>query len=216
MNKLSEMHPNIEDNKVPFTSILGEAEIPGPQPVRLKSRETGVIVVDMQNDFVHPKGRLHVPKAGETVPVIAKLLERARKAGCKIFYTQDWHSRDDPEFSIWGEHAVEGTWGAEIVDELKPISGETVIRKIRYDAFYGTHLEHLLRLGRLENLVICGTVANICVLHTAGSAALRWWRVVVPVDTISALNEFDYRAALRQITFLYRGLLTTVDMLELT
>jgi nicotinamidase-related amidase len=59
-------------------------------------------------------------------------------------------------------------------------------------------------------------VANICVLHTAGSAALRWWRVVVPVDTISALNEFDYRAALRQITFLYRGLLTTVDMLELT
>ncbi len=194
---------------------MAEAEIPGPQPLRLKSSETAVIVVDMQNDFVHPRGKLYVPKALETVPAIAKLLAKARKSGAKIFFTQDWHGRDDPEFRIWGEHAVEETWGAEIVDELKPLENEFVIRKVRYDAFYGTHLEHLLRLCKVESLVVCGTVANICVLHTAGSAALRWWQVVVPVDTISALNEFDYRAALRQITFLYRGLLTTVDTLEL-
>ncbi len=194
---------------------MAEAEIPGPQPLQLRSSETAVIVVDMQNDFAHPRGRLYVPKALETVPAIAKLLAKARKSGARIFFTQDWHSRDDPEFRIWGEHAVEETWGAEIVDELKPLKGESVIRKVRYDAFYGTHLEHILRLCKVESLVICGTVANICVLHTAGSAALRWWQVVIPVDTISALNEFDYRAALRQITFLYRGLLTTVDTLEL-
>jgi nicotinamidase-related amidase len=110
---------------------------------------------------------------------------------------------------------VAGTWGAEIVDELKPMPDDVVVKKLRYDGFYGTSLEHLLRLAGVSNLVICGTVANICVLHTAGSAALRWWKIYVPVDTISALSEFDYKVALRQITFLYRGILTSVDLMEL-
>jgi nicotinamidase-related amidase len=45
------------------------------------------------------------------------------------------------------------------------------------------------------------------VLHTAASAALRWYKVVVPLDGISALTEFDYHATLRQIDYLYKGLL---------
>ncbi len=57
----------------------------------------------------------------------------------------------------------------------------------------------------IKNLVITGTVANICVLHTAGSAALRWYNVVIPMDCISALNEDDFKLTLRQIDFLYRG-----------
>ena len=192
-----------------------EVDIPRPIKVRLAGGDTAVIVVDMQNDFAHPSGKLFVPNARETIPACSKLLEKTTAAGCRIFYTQDWHGRDDPEFAIWGEHAVGGTWGAEIVDELKPMPSDVVIKKLRYDGFYGTPLEHLLRLAGVNNLVICGTVANICVLHTAGSAALRWWRVYVPVDTISALTDFDYKAALRQITFLYRGVLTSVDLLEL-
>ncbi|MEM4297688.1 MAG: isochorismatase family cysteine hydrolase [Nitrososphaerota archaeon] len=195
---------------------MEDVEIPEPQHVRLSSSKTAVIVVDMQNDFAHPRGKLYVPQARETIPAIARLLDKARKGGSKIFYTQDWHSPQDPEFAIWGEHAVEGSWGAEIVDELKPSPDDRVLRKLRYDGFYGTSLDHLLRIEDVENLVICGTVANICVLHTAGSAALRWWKIYIPVDTISALTEFDYRAALRQITFLYRGVLTEVDRLELS
>ncbi len=173
--------------------------------VELPARDTAVIVVDMQNDFVHPKGALFVPEAPKTVPAIAKLLEKARKAGVSVFYTQDWHGEEDPEFAIWGRHAVAGTWGAEIVEELKPHKGDTLIKKLRYDGFYGTPLDHLLRLKGVKRLVVVGTVANICVLHTAGSAALRWYEVVVPMDGVSALNEGDYHFALRQIDFLYRG-----------
>ena len=191
-----------------------EVEIPEPQQVRLEKDKTALIVVDMQNDFANPKGALFVKTAPETIPNIKKLLEKARNKGVKIIYTQDWHSKDDPEFKIWGVHAVAGTWGAEIVDELKPSEEDTVIKKLRYDAFYGTSLEHILRLHNIQNTVIVGTVANICVLHTAGSAALRWFNVVVPVDGISALTEFDYKAALRQITFLYRGILTKTDLVE--
>ncbi len=194
---------------------MADVEIPSPQPVTLSPEDSGLLIVDMQNDFCHPKGRLFVPAAPATIPAIRGLLDKARKMGLRVFYTQDWHDMNDPEFEIWGEHALAGSWGAEIVDELKPIDGEVVIKKLRYDGFYGTSLEHYLRLYGLKNLLITGTVANICVLHTAGSAALRWFKVYVPVDTISALNDFDMKTALRQITFLYRGILTRSDIVEI-
>ncbi len=63
----------------------------------------------------------------------------------------------------------------------------------------------------IDTLVIVGTVANICVLHTAGSAALRWFNVVLARDGISALSDFDMEATLRQVHFLYRGIITTSD-----
>ncbi len=180
--------------------------------IELPSKHTAVIVVDMQNDFCNEKGKLFVPDSVKTIDNIAKLLEKARQKDVKIFFTQDTHYKDDPEFPIWGEHCVEGTWGWEIVPELKPREGEIVVRKNRYDGFYGTSLEHFLsHVYDVKHLVIVGTVANICVLHTAGSAALRWYNIYVPVDGISALNEFDYYSALRQIDFLYRGTLTKTD-----
>ena len=181
-------------------------EIPVVESVELPARETAVIVVDMQNDFVKPEGKLFVPTAPATIEPIRRLLEKARAAGVRVFYTQDTHWEGDPEFKIWGEHVLYGTWGWQIVDELKPDEKkDIVVRKTRYDGFYGTPLDDLLRVYGIKNTVIVGTVANICVLHTAASAALRWYKVVVPMDGISALNDFDYHAALRQISFLYRG-----------
>ncbi len=185
------------------------------EKVSLPAERSAVIVVDMQNDFVDPKGALFVPDAPKTVPAIVRLLSKAREAGVPVFYTQDWHDEEDPEFAIWGKHAVAGTWGAEIVPDLKPEKGDTLIKKLRYDGFYGTPLDHLLRLKGAEYVVVVGTVANICVLHTAGSAALRWYKVVVPMDGVSALNEGDYHFALRQIDFLYRGsVVKSVDGIE--
>lgn len=186
-------------------------EIPKQAEVVLPATETALIVVDMQNDFVEPEGALFVPEAPKTLPAIRRLLEKAREAGVKVVYTQDWHPENDPEFDIWPRHVVQGTWGAQIVDELKPLPGETVLQKARYDGFYGTQLDHLLRLWGIKNVVVVGTVANICVLHTAGSAALRWYNVVLPEDGTSALTPFDLKSALRQVSFLYQGKITTVD-----
>lgn len=182
--------------------------------VELDPPKTALIIVDMQNDFVKEGGKLRVPAAEATIRSIGRVLEKAREAGATVIYTQDWHERGDPEFKVWGEHAVAGSWGAEIVEELKPCEGELVVRKVGYDGFYGTPLDHFLRNRRIEELVITGTVANICVLHTAGSAALRGYRITVPIDCISALNDFDFAASLRQITFLYRGRLTTSDRIR--
>ena len=179
--------------------------------VDLREASTALIVVDMQNDFAHPDGALFCEEAPETFDPIRSLIDRAHGAGVPVIYTQDWHAEGDPEFDIWGEHVKAGTWGAEIVEELAPADTDTVIRKPRYDAFYATGLDHALRVQGITHVVIAGTVANICVLHTAGSAALRWYDVVVPEDAVSALNRFDKLAALRQIDFLFAGDITQSD-----
>jgi nicotinamidase-related amidase len=199
--------------------LAGRVEVPDyavEAAVALPAAETAVVVVDMQNDFVSPGGALVVSEAAGTVSVIQRLVTRARSAGARVFFTQDSHTAGDPEFPIWGQHVLEGTWGWQIVDALAPAPGDRVIRKLRYDGFFGTSLDHELRLTRAHHVVVCGTVANICVLHTAGSAALRGYRVVVPMDAISALTPFDMQAALRQVSFLYRGTVTRADGITFT
>ena len=176
--------------------------------VRLDPAKTALVVVDMQNDFVKEGGSLVVPDAEATIPAIRALLDLARQSGMKVVFTQDTHTDGDPEWEIWPEHVREGSWGWQIVDELAPREDELVIRKVRYDAFYGTHLDHFLRLWGVDTLVLCGTVANICVHYTAASAALRWLTVVIPKDATSALDPFDLEASLRQTSFLFSGRIT--------
>ncbi|HWH93548.1 MAG TPA: isochorismatase family cysteine hydrolase [Baekduia sp.] len=194
---------------------LAVPEIPHTDRVALDPATTVLVVVDMQHDFVSDGGSLQVPDAAATVPTIAELVRRFRVAGSRIVFTQDTHRDGDPEFAIWPPHAIEGTRGHAIVDELRPLPGDTVLRKPRYDAFYGTPLDHLLRQWRTTTLVICGTVANICVHYTASSAALRWYDVVIPRDAISALDPFDLAASLRQTTSLLAGRVSTAVGIEL-
>ena len=184
------------------------------EEVRVDPTKTALIIVDMQNDFVKEGGTLVVPDAEATVPTIKGLLDSARESGIKVVFTQDTHNEGDPEWEIWPEHVREGSWGWEIVEELKPLEDEVVIRKVRYDAFYGTHLDHFLRIWEVDTLIICGTVANICVHYTAASAALRWYGVIIPKDATSALDPFDLEASLRQTTFLFAGRITTSEAIE--
>ena len=160
----------------------------------------------MQNDFVDPAGALAIAAAPQTVPPIQRLLARARACGVRVVYVQDTHLAGDAEFNIWGAHTEPGTWGWEIIDDLAPRPDDLRIQKNRYDSFYGTWLDHYLsHVWRIRTLVLVGTVSNICVLHTAASAGLRYFQVVVPADAISAITDFDQAMALRQISWLYGG-----------
>src|ERR671910_3173020 len=182
--------------------------------IRVDSRRTALIVGDMQNDFVKEGGTLVVPGAEETIQPIRGLLDLARSSGMKIVFTQDTHSDGDPEWEIWGEHCREGSWGWQVVEELAPREDEATVRKPRYDAFYATGLEHLLRLWDVDTLIICGTVANICVHYTASSAAMRWFDVIVPRDCISSFNDFDMEASLSQTATLL-GEVTSSDRISI-
>ncbi len=182
--------------------------------VRVDPAKTALVVVDMQNDFVKEGGSLLVPDAEGTIPRIKSLLDLARESGMKVVFTQDTHIEGDPEWEIWPEHVREGSWGWEIVGELVPREDEIVIRKVRYDAFYGTHLDHYLRVWGVDTLVICGTVANICFHYTVASAALRWLDVVIPRDATSALDPFDLESSLRQTSFLFAGRITESESIK--
>jgi nicotinamidase-related amidase len=166
--------------------------------VRVDPSRTALIIGDMQNDFVKEGGTLVVPDAEGTIPAIAGLLDQARESGMRVVFVQDTHREGDPEWEIWGKHCREGSWGWQVVDELAPREDEVSVRKPRYDAFYGTSLEHTLRVWGIDTLVICGTVANICVHYTASSAAMRWFNVIVPKDCISSFNAFDMEVSLSQ------------------
>lgn len=181
-------------------------DIPFEDKIELPSKKTAVIVVDMQNDFVKPDGNLLVEGAKDTIPYIRKILKIAKEGNIPVAYTQDTHFEDDREWEIWPEHCRRESNGWQIIDELKPLKNDIVCEKNRYDGFYGTWLEHYLsHVWKVEHLVIMGTVSNICVLHTAASAGLRWYHIVVPANGISALTEFDQASTLRQVSSLYGG-----------
>jgi nicotinamidase-related amidase len=195
-----------------------KAEVPEyavQENVRVDPDTTALLVIDMQNDFVKQGGGLLVPEAEATVPAIKGLLDLARTSRMRVLYSQDTHRPGDREWEIWPAHCREGSWGWEIITELAPAGSETVVRKITYDAFYGTPLDHLLRLWGVCTLVICGTVANMSVQYTAASAALRSYAVVIPRDGISALEPFDLEASLRQTAFVLAGQVTTAEGVRL-
>lgn len=193
---------------IPGKTVL-VPEIPYHDGVTLRAAETALIIVDMQNDFVKDGGSLVVPAASQTVSGIGKLLDEARNKGVHVAFTQDTQVEGDPEWKIWPQHCRINSWGWKIIEELSPLENELVCPKNRYDGFYGSWLGHFLgNIWRVRNLVIVGTVSNICVLHTAASAGLRWYHIVVPADGISALTEFDQALTLRQISMLYDGAVT--------
>lgn len=194
---------------VKFETAAAPPELKMEAAVKLPKRTTAVIVVDMQNDFARGGGKLFVPDTRDTVEPIKRLLTAARGAGVPVIFTQDWHRPDDPEFRIWPPHTVEGTEGAEVLAAFAPSPRDYFIKKRTYDAFYGTDLDLLLRQKGVTDVVIVGTVSNICVLHTAGKARLHGYNVTVAKDGISSLTDFDQALSLRQIGWLYSGKVTT-------
>ncbi|MBN1261153.1 MAG: cysteine hydrolase [Anaerolineae bacterium] len=198
------------------TGTVDVPDIAYEERIELPATRTGLIVVDMQNDFVKPEGGLSVPAATEVVQNIQRLLAMARLHRVRIIYTQDTQLPDDPEFDIWPKHCVMGTWSWEIIEALSPHPEDLICRKNRYDAFYGSWLNHFLsQVWDIEHLVLVGAVPNICVLHTAASAGLRWYRVVVPADGIAALTTFGQALTLHQVSSLYNGdVVRSVDHLH--
>jgi len=192
--------------------------VPRPRSITLKAKFTALLIVDMQNDFVRSDGKLYVGGLAEkSIPVIANLTRKARAKAVPVVYTQDWHSRGDPEFKLWVEHCLAGSEGAKIVDELAPEEGDITIKKATYDPWFKTNLEEILVDRGVQNLVVVGTVSNICVLHTAAGGAVRGFNIVLPLDCVSPLEayrEIDQALAARQISSVYLGKVTTSDRIN--
>jgi len=196
-------------------------EITNEKNVLLNRHTTAILVVDMLNDFCHKDGSLFVPNSIATIEPIRKLCQRASaREEVKCFFLEDNHHPMSQEFENWPQHALHGTWGANTIDELKSLKGGEYLNltfwKTRFDGFFGTPLDTELTTNSITNVIIVGTVSNICVLATAASAAMRWYNVIIPEDCISALDEVGQFITLSQISNLYKGTITTSEEIDFT
>jgi nicotinamidase-related amidase len=171
---------------------------------------TAVVVVDMQNGFCHPEGSLYAPASKDALDPVTDLVSRARDADVSVVYTRDVHPPEQfedthyyDEFDRWGEHVVEGSWDAQLHDDLDVGDDDHVVEKHTYDAFYRTDLEGYLDTHGIDDLVICGTLANVCVLHTAGSAGLRDYRPVLIEDAVGFIEDDHREYALEHAEWLF-------------
>jgi nicotinamidase-related amidase len=180
---------------------------------------TALVVVDMQNGFCKPDGSLYAPGSEAAIDPVASLVDRAHDAGVRVVFTRDVHPPEQfdgahyyDEFERWGEHVVEGSWEAEIVDELDVRPDDHVVEKHTYDAFHETELDGWLSARGVGDLVICGTLANVCVLHTAGSAGLRDYRPVLVEDCIGAIEDDHREYALEHADWLFGEVVGSEDV----
>ena len=169
---------------------------------------TAVIVFDLINDFV--TGVLKSDRTPKIIPNIKALLDHAREQRAPIVYATDAHLPEiDPEFDIWGKHAEAGSWGAEIIDELKPKKGDFRIFKRKYSAFHGTDLDQMLRDLKVDTVILTGVMTDICIQHTAADAFFRGYKIIVPEDCVEAIDAATHEEAIRFMRKAYGPEITT-------
>ncbi|MGQ9619204.1 MAG: cysteine hydrolase family protein [Candidatus Aminicenantia bacterium] len=158
-----------------------------------------LLIIDMLNDFVKEGAPLEVPDTRKIIPFIKKEIEEARNKGTFVIYVCDAHDPDDIEFKKygWPPHAIKGTEGAQVVEELKPREGDIIVEKKTYSGFYKTELEEILRKLGVDTVRMTGCVTHICILFTASDASLRNFNVVVLKDGIAGISKEDHEAGLR-------------------
>ncbi len=172
----------------------------------LDSRTAALLVIDLQNAFIHDKGTLGISgvdtkRLSSIVPALADLIPRCQAAGIPVIWTVQEHFAVDASRArkkLAGHtsrrkqvSALAGTWDEEIVDELKPLAASNpsyVIRKHRFGAFYETRLEMMLKMLGTRTLFIAGTTTNACVETSIREAYLRDYDVVALNDCISGVN----------------------------
>jgi ureidoacrylate peracid hydrolase len=152
---------------------------------------TALLIIDVQNDFCRDENRKNM------IPRIRHLLDGARASGVPVIYVQNTvlreHLSDSPSdfarrkhLGINTETTIEGTWGHQLVDELKPAANDPVIRKHRLSALIGTTLDTILRSRGIQTIVCTGTATHGCVINTAYTAVALNYYVIVVEDCVAS------------------------------
>lgn len=158
-----------------------------------------LLIIDMLNDFILEDAPLRVPKIERIIAPIKREIEKARSEGYHVIYLCDSHEENDREFEIFPRHAVKGTEGAKIIEELKPEGTDIIVRKKTFSGFYNTDLDEILKKLEVEKLIVTGDVTNICIFYTVADAVMRGYRVNVVKDAVAGIDTRDHKFALEQM-----------------
>jgi ureidoacrylate peracid hydrolase len=170
--------------------------------IRLDARRTAVLVVDMLNEFCKSGGAMVLPGSERLYPAQKAVIAAARECHVPVIWVVDSHRenlRRDREWLKRAPHCIEGTWGAEIIEDLGPLKDELRIHKHRYSGFFQTDLDLVLKDLACDQLVIFGVVTNICVRSTVHDAFFNGYEVVVPEDCCAATGPREQESSLYDI-----------------
>lgn len=163
-----------------------------------RGERAAVVVIDMLNDYDHEDGERLRDSAAEVVPVISRLIDRARSSGTPVIWVNDNHGHWSADRIELVETARNGV-GPELVDPIAPDEQDPFVVKVRHSAFYGSHLEYLLGTEDIGRLVLTGQVTEQCILYSALDAYIRHFQVVVPRDAVAHIDPQLADAALRMM-----------------
>ena len=181
----------------------------------LDPTRTGLLIVDLQNDFLHPDGAY--ARGGDTSAAIAALPARVlpvanalREKGGWIVSTQftlvpgkggepfiSPHLKQLRPFLTKGDFAP-NSWGHALVDELQP--ADISVEKVAYSAFFMTRLEWVLRKAGIDTLMVCGIVTNGGVASTVRDAHVRDFSTYVLSDGCAAFSSETHERAIGDLS----------------
>ena len=194
-----------------------------PEPFfRVDPRRTALLVIDMQNAFVAEGAAFETPPARAMIPLLEELITFAREHSMPVIWTQSDHRppigglmlkkfppiaqgtlwRSDPSFQMYPKM-------------MQPREGpsEYSIVKHKYDSFFETELDAILRYHKIETIIITGTATNVCCESTARSAFMRDYQVAFPSDTNATFDEAMHQATLKNIDLFFGRVFTTPELL---
>jgi len=169
--------------------------------IPIRAETSALLVVDMTRAFVDPDRPLSSPNARVILPRVAELVTAFRQRGRPVIWLVQGHhcvayDRGELLSDWWPVPILEGTPDVEPAEGLSVLPQEKVILKRRYSGFYQTDLELTLRCLKVEAVVVCGVLTNVCPFATAFDAFHRGFRVYVPADGTASLNEALHVGAL--------------------
>jgi len=189
---------------------------------------TAVLVIDMQNDNLHPDGAFAGSGAAahaaeqNVVENVAGVLAAARAAGGSVVHNRivaypgrPSGGANAPIFTMIGpESLLAGTWGAAPVDGVEPVGDELGLDRIRMSAFNGTALDTVLRNWGITRVVVVGVWTNMAVEHTVRDAADHGYEVTIVSDATSTISADWQHAALNHALTNIATVATTAEVTQ--
>jgi ureidoacrylate peracid hydrolase len=201
--------------------------------------KSALIIVDMQNDFVHPEGdlghraretpeaRIDMPFLMGTIPHVKQLADAFRKAGLPVVYLAHVVKPDysDAQWPYWRRalpvgggnrtFIVEGTWGAQIVDDLRPREGEHLVVKKGFGGFSNTPLDTILRNLGVTTCVVSGVTTCVCVSTTVRGGVEHNYRMILVGDAVADVHRDTHDAELKTMARVFADVKTTEEVVAM-
>ena len=200
---------------------------------------SALVIVDMQNDFLHPDGgfahrarenpeaQIDMPFLTGTIPYAQRLAAAFRKAARPVVYVAHVLKPDysDAQFPYWratrgalaGNRTfiVEGSWGARIIDELAPQDGEHLIVKKGFGGFSNTPLDTILRNMGVTTCVVAGVTTCVCVSTTVRGGVEHNYRMILVKDAVAEVHRDTHEAELKTMARVFAEVKTTDEVVDM-